>query len=242
MRAGGVVRFAVVDDASRPLSSIWRVWLHGDDIYAAVRSLAGEFKTSLHVSGRSRHAFATDEAAQRFLQPGRDRATSRWHRPDPQVPGGTLLLQIIFPEPALGASLSRYELPSGLVRLQPPPKNHVIYVSIVATAAGVKTEGPRFADRPTHTLASWRTPSDTTVWVVAHDALLTEDNLTALDNARRLATAVVDQAILPPRSDEQPSELRGFFILKTSDGVGRIIDHSMEFVRWSGASPAQDIG
>jgi hypothetical protein len=226
-----VARFAVVDDQGRLLSSVWRVWSHGRDVYAAVRKLAVEFRTSLHASGRSRHAFVTDEAAGRFQEPGRDRATLKWRRPDQQVPGGTLLLQIIIPEPGLAAHLSRYELPRELIQLKPPPPNCVIYVSVVETAPDVTTEGPRFADRPTQVLSSWRTPDDTVIWVVAHDASLTEDNVKALRQVEQLATAAVDRAVLPAKSEEQPSELHGFVILNTADGVGRLIDLSMEFVR-----------
>jgi hypothetical protein len=160
------------------------------------------------VSGRSRHAFATDEAAQRFLQPGRDRATVKWERPNPQVPGGTLLLQIIFPEPGLGAYLTHYELPAGLVWLKPPPEDYVLYVSIVETAAGVVTDGPRFAGRPTLTLSSWPTSSETTVWVVAHDAPLTQDNFRALEDARRRTIAAVDPAVLPVKTKEPSFRLQ----------------------------------
>jgi hypothetical protein len=67
--------------------------------------------------------------------------------------------------------------------------------------------------------------------VVAHDAPLTEDNLRTLQDARRRTIAALDPAILPPKSEEPPSELREFFILETSDGVGRVIDFSKEFVR-----------
>src|SRR5687768_11158057 len=96
-----VARFAVVDDQDRPLSSIWRVWSDKHDVYAAVRKLGHEFKTSLHATGRYLHAFSTDAVAARFHEPGRDRAVLKWLRPDEQVPGGTLLLQIVIPEPGL---------------------------------------------------------------------------------------------------------------------------------------------
>jgi hypothetical protein len=225
------IRFAVVDDQGRLLSSVWRVWSHNRDVYSAVRNIAGKFKTSLHASGCSRHAFVTDEVAQRFQKAGRDRATLKWRRPNQQVPGGTLLLQIIIPEPGLAPSFPGYKIPSAMIHLKPPPANHAIYVSVVETAAGAVTHGPRFADRPTETLASWRMPEGTTLWVVAHDALLSEGNLKALDHAKQLVTTAVNPAVLPAGSDSQPSDLRGFLVLATGDGVGRLIDLSMEFVR-----------
>jgi hypothetical protein len=226
-----VAQFAVVDDSGRLLSSVWRVWSHGSHVYAAVRGLTGQFKTSLHAGGRSRHAFVTDAAAERFREPGLDRAVLKWHRPDAQVPGATLLLQILMPEPGLAAYLPRYELPPTLIRLSRPPTNHVIYVSVVETARAVSTEGPRFANHPTAVLTSWRTSDGTVIWIVTHDAPLTEGNLSQLSHIEQLVTAAVDPAVLDDAPGGPPSELRGFLLLDATDGVGRVIDLSMEFVR-----------
>ena len=227
----GVARFAVVDDRGRLLSSVWRVWSHGAHVYAADRGLTGEFKTSLHAGGRSRHAFVTNAAAERFREPGLDRAILKWNRPDLQVTGATLLLQILMPEPGLAAYLPRYDLPPTLIRLSRPAANHVIYVSVVETARGLTPEGPRFANRPTAVLTSWRTSEETMIWVVDHDEPLTEANLSQLSHIEQELTAAVDPAMLDDAPVKSSSELRGFLLVDPTDGVGRVIDLSMEFLR-----------
>lgn len=106
-----------------------------------------------------------------------------------------------------------------------------MYVSVVETAPGVTTEGPRFAIHPTATLTSWRTSEDTIVWIVSHDEPLTTDNLNQLSNIEQLLKDRVDPAVLNDAPEAPPSELRGFLLLDASDGVGRVIDLSMEFLR-----------
>ncbi len=226
-----MARVAVVDDLDCLLSSIWRIWSSGNDVYIAVRSLGGIFKTSLHASGQYRHAFVNTSEAERFLPPGRDRAVVKWTRPDQQVPGGTLLFQVVIPEPGLASYLPHYALPRDLTRLARPPVNHVIYVSVVETESGTTTEGPKFADQPTEVIASWKADTGTTLWVVAHQARLTEENIAVLVQAREAMRLNISKAILQDRNDATPSELRSFLLLNSPDGVGRVLDISAEFLR-----------
>jgi hypothetical protein len=231
------LRIAVVDD-DRLLSSVWRVWSNGDDVYVAVRSVAGEFKTSLHASGKFRHAFVTDAASARLRGPDKDRATSKWTRQAEQVPGGTLLMQIIIPGAGLGGYLPKYDFPAELVPLEPCGEDGVIYVSIVQTAPGVQTEGPTFP-APTKALSSWQLPSGSTIWVTAHAAKLLPGNREALNQIKQFARSKAEPTVLVDREGEPPSELRGFVILRASDGVGQVMDLSMEFLR-DAASPTDD--
>ena len=55
------VRIAVAASRNQSLSSIWRVWSNKNEVYLAIRSLASIFKTSLHSTGRYRHAFVRIE-------------------------------------------------------------------------------------------------------------------------------------------------------------------------------------
>jgi hypothetical protein len=226
-----VARVAVADDSGCLLSSIWRIWSSGNDVYIAVRSLGGIFKTSLHASGQYRHAFVNTSEAERFLPPGRDRAVLKWTRPDQQVPSGTLLFQVVIPESGLASYLPHYEIPKDLTRLAQPPVNHVTYVSVVETEAGVNTEGPKFADQPTDVIASWAADTGTRLWTVAHQAPLTEENIAVLAQARAAMRLKWNKDILRDRKDEPPSELRSFLLLKSPDGVGRVLDISAEFLR-----------
>jgi hypothetical protein len=226
-----VVRFAVVDDQGCPLSSIWRIWSSGGETYIAVRSLANEFKTSLHKSGKYRHAFVNQGASDRFRTPGVDRAVHKWERPAEHVPGAALLFQVVLPEPGLAAYLPSYQLPDSLFRLTRPAPGRVLYVSVVESAPGVETKGPTFADQPTTVISAWPMPSGETVWVVSHDAPMTDDNTRSLQELKKMIQGATSTANLLDAVGEPRSELRGFFLLSSPDGVGRVVDLSLEFLR-----------
>jgi hypothetical protein len=218
-----VVRFAVADAEGRRLSSPWRVWSKDDDHYVAVRFLSGEFKTSLH-GDKFRHGFATDEASVRVQGPGHDRAVVKWDRPQPQVPGATLLLRIIIPGSELGGSLPTEELPADFIRLPPPPPDHVLYVSIMETEASFDMEGVEF---PKHVIKSWLTSQGGKLWVVAHEAPIGEAEREALRHLReglraRRATAELDYPANGP-----PCDLRSVVPLASAQ-VGVLIDLYVE--------------
>jgi hypothetical protein len=58
MRREKAIRIGIAQDGIQ-LSAVWRFWLQGSDVYAASRNIAGKIKTSLHRSGKFRHAFVT---------------------------------------------------------------------------------------------------------------------------------------------------------------------------------------
>lgn len=228
---GQVVRVGVVNNDGRLCSSIWRIWMHRFDLYVAVRSLSGRFKTSLHKSGKFRHAFVTEEESEKFRGAGGDRAVHKWDRPSEQIAGGTLLFQVIIPEAGLAVYRPTYKLPKGLISLSRPFRDHVIYISAVETAAGVTTAGPRFADRPTTVLASWPIPDGRTLWLVSHDAIITNENLQVLRHIEELLEQSAQVGKLKEALDNDASELRGFFLMNSADGVGRVLDLSVDFHR-----------
>jgi hypothetical protein len=78
IRNGGSLRIAVGGVGHR--SSIWRIWTNKNDVYVAVRNVAGEQKFSLHKSGRWRYAY-TSQAAQKRLTEEQDRVLDKWDRP-----------------------------------------------------------------------------------------------------------------------------------------------------------------
>ncbi|MBI2487101.1 MAG: hypothetical protein HYW01_09110 [Deltaproteobacteria bacterium] len=59
MSEGNTLRFAF-GSSDGPNSSIWRVWSNKNDIYVAVRYLAGDIKTSLHESGECQTSFTCE--------------------------------------------------------------------------------------------------------------------------------------------------------------------------------------
>lgn len=230
-----VIRLGVLD-GQVALSSVWRIWRSKRDIYVAIRSIAGRFKTSLHGSGLFRHAFVSTDEAARFRAPGLDRAVVKWTRGSNQVPGGTLLFQIIIPGLGLEGRVFNYPPPSNLVTLDRPGPDQSLYVSVVETSPGAVTSGPRMADQPTRTLARWQTEEGSVVWAVSHMSCLLEGcrlYIQQVHDRARLAMRSGDRfAIHDASGDEhEPSELRGFVLLRPSDNVGQILDLNFEFLR-----------
>jgi hypothetical protein len=232
--------YVAIAKGNKLLSGLWRIWSHKQDVYVAIRSLGGTFKTSLHLAGAPnrafRSAFVTEAQSARFRGPG-DRVVRAWQRPSAQVPGGVLLCQIIFPDSTLASYLPKYEVPDGLVRLSPPPERHATYVSIVQTELGIATKGPQFADRPTDVLASWPLPDGSTLWVVVHNARMTESSMGVIERARTDMRERVTAQQLEDSPGAPASELRAFFELNSPDGVARMLDISAEFLRRSAGTP-----
>ncbi len=56
-----VLRFTVGRDFG-PRSAVWCIWTNRDDVYVQSNYLGGAIKTSLHASGRFRHAFSERDA------------------------------------------------------------------------------------------------------------------------------------------------------------------------------------
>ena len=237
-----VVRLSVLD-GDVALSSIWRIWRRKRDIYVAIRSITSRFKTSLHASGIFRHAFASTEA-RCFRAPGLDRAVAKWTRAPDQVPGGTLLFQIIIPGLGLEGRVLNRPPPRDLVSLDRPAPDQSLYVSVVETSPGTVTSGPRMANQPTRILATWQTDEGGVVWVVSHMADLLEDNRLLIQHVHdraRLAMRSGDWSAIHEAPGEDPSELRGFLLLRPSDNVGQILDLNFEFLRREFPRPSEPI-
>jgi len=81
----------------------------------------------------------------------------------------------------------------------------VIYVSVVETEAGVNTEGPKFADQPTGVIASWEADTGSTLWIVAHEAPLTKENIAVLVNALHFSASDSSQPYCNERAMQQLS-------------------------------------
>jgi hypothetical protein len=78
-------RFALGSRAT-PLSGLWRVWTHEDDVHAAVQTTRGELVLTAYPTGRWR------------ITVGRD--MSRWTRPKEFRPGWTRGPDLIIPHTA----------------------------------------------------------------------------------------------------------------------------------------------
>jgi hypothetical protein len=147
-----------------PRSSVWRFWVTKDEIYVAARDLGGEVKTSLHSSGRYRHAFS-QEARSPFAPSG-DRAWFKWKEPTDFAKGGRLLIEIDVPtneltrpqeEPSLGDKAK-------VLLVDPAPAGQISTVSLVVTEPGIRL-GPN-PDQTSWLLAVWPTPDARIVWII----------------------------------------------------------------------------
>lgn len=79
------IRFAV-GASENPQSWIWRLWVHGDDVYLGSKNALQAFKVSLHKSGIWRIAFVKELKRE---DEDIDRVIVKWKRPEEFVPGWT---------------------------------------------------------------------------------------------------------------------------------------------------------
>lgn len=79
-------------------ASVWRLWVHGDDVYLAARHMEQTCKVSLHASGLWRIAWTAE--ANPGSATGGDRLIRRWQSPPNVAPGWSHAMSIVFPPPS----------------------------------------------------------------------------------------------------------------------------------------------
>lgn len=128
------VRVATGTSDRRLASGQWRIWKarNSDDIYIAIRSLAGSIKCALHQTGWCYFGFTDVFGAKLREQgklPAKGRAWTTWQRPDVFEKGWCILAEIWFPPSPLGASIEPSKKPVWLI--EPPPLGKASVISIV---------------------------------------------------------------------------------------------------------------
>jgi hypothetical protein len=215
-----VARIAVAAAGGQAVSATWRIWSNNDEIYVAIRSLAGVFKSSLHSSGLFRHAFVKEDVSEKHQGPGRDRAVSKWEWPQPQVPMGTLLFQVVIPGAGL-ASFSTEPPSSDTQTVSAFGEDEVGYISVSELAAAAIGRPIRFGSTEARELASWQLPRGTRLSITWHLWPLTPSQCEMLSQR----TTTVREAELRRRDGHQGRGcLRSFFAIVNPDGVGRLMD------------------
>jgi hypothetical protein len=97
-----VYRFALGSSAT-PLSGLWRVWTHEDDVHAAVQTPRGELVLTAYPTGRWRIAIGRDIS--RWTRPREFRPG--WTRgPDLVIPHRTSPLSLPTPDPHAGEPIA----------------------------------------------------------------------------------------------------------------------------------------
>jgi hypothetical protein len=173
-----VVRFAV-GQPDGPQSSVWRLWVDGNDVYISQRDLTSVKKVSLHESGIWRYAWTAEFVAKAppFLAPGQDRATDKWDRTTLEfLPGVTRAFDILVP--ASEVTMPKHAEPAAvsgkkkIVWVPSPPEGCAMHFTVLITTAEVTAATSGWPGRRTMgTRFIWKAelPNTQTVWLVALD-------------------------------------------------------------------------
>ena len=165
-------RFAVGTPQSVE-SSIWRMWVHGNDVYLGAREALRAFKVSLHESGIWRIAWVED-----LKRPdsASDRVIVKWNRPGEFAPGWT---------PSVGIVLSSVQparpfKPRGidddrLTWFQPPASGKKLLFKVLFSPSGFTKSDLRGVSLKQDRLATCMDKSDgERVWLVAREGDLSD--------------------------------------------------------------------
>ena len=213
-------RFAVAAYNNEVMSNTWRIWSNNAEVYLAVRSLAGEFKSSLHSSGNFRHAFVSDAKAEPHIGRERDRAVSKWSRPNPQVPIATLLFQVIIPGAGL-TTIPTASLPKHTTVVAPYSVGNVGYLSVQEFAATADVRPISFGTAESQVLDSWRLPTGTSICVTWHTFPLQPEQAAVL---RTLPTQMSASGLAATSIYRTDPRYRSFILVENPDRVGRMLD------------------
>jgi hypothetical protein len=153
-----------VGSPAEPRSSIWRLWLQGDEVYVGARELLRAFKVSLHKSGIWRMAFVR---ALETKERSSDRLVHRWQRPKADHRGATRAVAIIVP-PVLPQRpfKSRSIVDSSVEWLPLPPPNKVMVLLVVFVRSGVVVDPIMFGGD--QLIGRLKKKNGETVCLVAH--------------------------------------------------------------------------
>ncbi len=228
------IRFAL-GTPDGPRSTVWRVWVSGDEVYIAARGIGDEMKVSLHSSGTWRYAFTEKHLAREkpLIDAERDRAVDRWRRPHEFAPGWTRAFSILIPTSELVASSVVVEKPNDIIWLDPLPEGWAARFTVLLSAPGATgTEGRGFAtaagrENDTEVVTVLPLRNSERVWVVAHAEEVDAGVARMIEDVRRRATAL-DQgggAIAAAKADAtEPTQIRMFAGGHEADGTRFFLD------------------
>jgi hypothetical protein len=176
--AGGVIRFGVRSSEGF-CSSVFRLWANprASDVYLAARSSAGDFKVSLHSSGKWQIGFTAAHVEGRSpatrtrppVKASDERIVDRWPRPAEMSPGLTKAFAVLVA--SAGVTLPPADPESDLadVKWHPKPetKRLVEFQVFLSTPAVTIRGWPGQSAWATTLIGSFLLANRETVWVVA---------------------------------------------------------------------------
>ena len=153
-------------------SGIWRAWADPgkSDVYVAIRTIAGDWKISLHESGDC-NASITEQAVSRFndayIQNGGSRHLDKWKR---QVLTGPLLsipMRIRFPQSELRPCVETLSKKKEVHWIPSPPPGHSVDVVCMFTSQKTETEDWPWRSNGGGFLASTKLQNGETFWLIS---------------------------------------------------------------------------
>jgi hypothetical protein len=184
----GVFRFCV-GTASSPLSSVWKIYVHNDDIYIFSSDLCSDIKASIHRSGSAHWSVSAEWFLRRGLQfRNQDRHVVRWDRSNPESTKAAHIFRIILPASELRP---RHSIPveKRIAWLPEPPPGTACEVELYLTPP--RPNAPSTGTSSYRQLALLKTQSSNWVAILAHQEKLTPEKTKTLIDARNGAERLV---------------------------------------------------
>jgi len=188
----GVFRFCV-GGVSAPCSSIWKVYVRGDDIYIFSSSLGTDAKVSIHGSGFCHWVVSAEWFVRRGLEfRNRDRHIVKWMRNNPQPARAAHVFRLLFPESELRV---RPALPheKRVAWITPPPRGAALELEIYL--APPSADAPSTASSPYQLVRLMQARSQTWLVVLSHVEPMTSSKMRTLDDARAKAQRLAAQSV-----------------------------------------------
>ena len=156
-----------------PTSGVWRIWSPKgkSDVYASIRSIAGQVKISLHESGDCIAGLTKEFAAKEVeavAAMGGSRHQSEWTRFTHTGDRIVTPLQIVVP----GSELRRRSVAAAgkkVTRIKPPKSGHSIIISCIFSGQCLSNDNWPGCQNRTHLVGSKLLPSGEKFWLVWQD-------------------------------------------------------------------------
>lgn len=169
------VRFGL-GSAEGQYSTVWRVWVQGNEIYMTSRLVSRWMRLSLHSSGIWRWAFIEGSATAREMK--RDRAQRKWLQPSQFIPGWVAGPSVMFPfAPVEGWGADPVETDKPVSWLELPHKNEKVTVSLMIGNPGITPARDLLEERRFPLLAELFLRSGARIWVAARRERMTFDEI-----------------------------------------------------------------
>jgi hypothetical protein len=209
MKAPGrtAFRFAV-GEPDGPQSTIWRLWIHGPDVYIAPRQVGHRWKISFHEGGRCHWGFESEDAGAEAAALG-TASTGRfpdvWQLPQPFAAGWIRAFTIVVPMSELRQPLAERKT-RDVLWIEPGPSESAISFVLLFGPPGatLPEQVPAVRDHPTTPLFGGVRGDDSVVWLSAYgEDLLPEAQARLIERTRAQLAQVKDHPKVKRMIDPQ---------------------------------------